>query len=178
LLGARGTARVYAPQKGAAPHVIEILERAMTRLADVCASSLGKDWRDVPGAGAAGGLGFGLLSFCNATIRPGFDIVSETMHLEARIVAADLVVTGEGRLDDQTLDGKGPAGVAALARKSGKRVFAFGGSVTEAADRAALFDRLVPIAEPSLPLADAMRDAAILLERASLQTARSIDTGR
>jgi glycerate kinase len=173
LLGERGTARVYAPQKGAAPSVVEVLERAMTRLAEVCASSLGKDPRDVPGAGAAGGLGFGLLVFCDATIRPGFDIIAETVELNARISAADLVVTGEGRLDDQTLDGKGPAGVAALARNSGKRVIGFGGSVTEAASRSGMFDLLVPIAEPSLPLADAMRDAAELLERASQRTALS-----
>ena len=178
LLGERGTARVYAPQKGASPEVVERLEQAMKQLADVCASSLGRDCRGVPGAGAAGGLGFGLLTFCNATLRAGFDIVAETMHLGARVAAADLVVTGEGRLDDQTLDGKGPAGVAALARKAGKRVIAFGGSVTESARGAGLFDTLVAIAEPSLPLAEAMRDAALLLELAAARTARSIQTGR
>ena len=175
LLGARGAARVYGPQKGAGPGVVEVLERAMTRLADVCASSFEKDHRDIPGAGAAGGLGFGLLTFCNASIRPGFDIIAETVRLGDRIAAADLVVTGEGRLDDQTLDGKGPAGIAALARKAGKRVIAFGGSITGAAERAGLFDLLIPIAN-GLPLADAMRDAAMLLERASGNTARSMGT--
>lgn len=175
LLGTRGAARVYGPQKGASPDLVEALESAMARLADVCAASFGKDYRDVPGAGAAGGLGFGLLTFCNASIRPGFDIIAETVRLGDRIEAADLVVTGEGRLDDQTLDGKGPAGIAALARKAGKRVIAFGGSITDAAERAGLFDLLVPIAN-GLPMADAMRDAAMLLERASENTARSIAT--
>ena len=174
LLGVRGAARVYGPQKGASPEQVEALETAMMRLADVCASSFGKDHRDIPGAGAAGGLGFGLLTFCNASIRPGFDIIAETVRLEDRIAAADLVVTGEGRLDDQTLDGKGPAGIAALARSAGKRVIGFGGSVTDAAERAGLFDILVPIAN-GLPLADAMRDAAMLLERASKSTARLIE---
>ena len=174
LLGVRGAARVYGPQKGASAELLEVLERAMTRLADVCASSFEMDHRDIPGAGAAGGLGFGLLTFCNASIRPGFDIIAETVRLGDRIAAADLVVTGEGRLDDQTLDGKGPAGIAALARTAGKRVIGFGGSITDAAERAGLFDMLVPIAN-GLPLADAMRDAAMLLERASERTARSIE---
>lgn len=178
LLGERGTARVYSPQKGADSAAVEILERAMHRLADVCPASLGNDWRDVPGAGAAGGMGFGLLAFCEATIRAGFDIVADTVNLAARIASADLVVTGEGRLDHQTLEGKGPAGVAALARKLRKPVIGFGGSVTKEAERAELFDRLIPIAEPSMPLADAMRDAAILLEQASMRTARLIREGR
>lgn len=177
LLGVRGAARVYGPQKGADADRVEDLERAMVRLADVCAASFGKDHRDTPGAGAAGGLGFGLLTFCDATIRPGFDIIAETAHLEDRIAAADLIVTGEGRLDDQTLDGKGPVGVAALARKHDKRVIGFAGSVTPAAERAGLFDTLVPIAD-GLPLADAMRDAAVLLEHASQRAARLIEMRR
>jgi glycerate kinase len=144
----------------------------MRHLAEVSAKSLGADQRDVPGAGAAGGLGFGLLTFVGATIQPGFDIVASIMRLESRIAAADLVVTGEGRLDDQTLDGKGPAGVALAARKSGKHVIAFGGAVTEAADRAGIFDALIPIADRPLPLETAMAEGAILLERAAARTAR------
>ena len=177
LLGERGAARVYAPQKGAGADLVEDLERAMKRLADVCASSFGKNHRETNGAGAAGGLGFGLLTFCDATIRPGFDIIAETARLEDRIAAADLIVTGEGRLDDQTLDGKGPAGVAALAREAGKRVIGFAGSISDAAERAGLFDVLVPIAD-GIPLAEAMRDAAVLLERASANAARLIEMRR
>jgi len=174
LLGQRGAARVYGPQKGADAHAVEILERSLTTLADVCATSLGCDHREVPGSGAAGGLGFGLLTFCGAAIRPGFDMIAETLHLESRIAAADLVITGEGRIDDQTLDGKGPAGVAALARKAGKRVIGFGGSITAQAEAAGIFDALIPIADRPLAIADAMREASALLERASLRAARLI----
>lgn len=172
LLGERGTARVYSPQKGADPHTVEILELAMTRLANVCRASLGCDYRDTPGAGAAGGLGFGLLTFCGANIRPGFDVLAETIHLDSRVAAADLVLTGEGRLDDQTLDGKGPAGIAVAARSAGKKVIAFGGSITEAAEKAGIFDALVPITDRPLPLDEAIREAAQLLERAAARTAR------
>jgi glycerate kinase len=178
LLGERGAARVYSPQKGADAPTVEILENSMARLADVCATSLGCDHREVPGAGAAGGLGFGLLTFCNASIRPGFDIVADTLHLADRIAAADLVITGEGRIDDQTLDGKGPAGVAILARRAGKRVIAFGGSIAAAAEDAGVFDALIPIADRPLPIAEAMREAAPLLERASLRAARLMNLGR
>ena len=174
LLGERGAARVYAPQKGADAATVESLEGALSRLADVCAADLGCDHRDVPGSGAAGGLGFGLLTFCNAKIRPGFDLIAETLHLESRIAAADLVITGEGCIDDQTLDGKGPAGVAALARKSGRRVIGFGGSVTAAAESSGLFDALIPIADRPLAIGDAMSEAASLLERASRRTAQLI----
>ena len=174
LLGPRGAARVYGPQKGADARAVELLESALSRLADVCAASLGCDHRDVPGSGAAGGLGFGLLTFCNAAIRPGFDMIAETLHLGARIAAADLVITGEGRIDDQTLDGKGPAGVAALARKAGKPVIGFGGAITAAAECAGIFDALIPIADRPLTIADAMREAAVLLERASLRAAQLI----
>jgi glycerate kinase len=178
LLGERGAARVYAPQKGADERAVASLENALTRLADVCATSLGCDHRDVPGAGAAGGLGFGLLTFCNASIRPGFDIVAETLHLADRIANADLVITGEGRIDDQTLDGKGPAGVAALAHRAGKRVIAFGGSIAAAAENAGVFDGLIPIADRPLSISEAMREAAALLERASVRAARLMSLGR
>jgi glycerate kinase len=174
LLGERGAARVYGPQKGADAGAVEFLDHALTRLADVCSANLGCDHRDVPGAGAAGGLGFGLLTFCNATIRPGFDMIAETLRLEERISAADLVITGEGRIDDQTLDGKGPAGIAAMARKAGKRVIAFAGSVTAAAENAGVFDAVIPIADRPLTIAEAMPEAAALLERASLRAAKLI----
>lgn len=177
LLGERGAARVYGPQKGADPGDVEVLERALSRLAEIAATSLGCDHRDAPGAGAAGGLGFGLLTFCDAAIRPGFDMIAETLHLAARIAAADLVITGEGRIDDQTLDGKGPAGVAALARKAGKSVLAFGGSVTAGAESSGIFDALIPIADGPLTIEDAMRDGALLLERATLRAMKLIRIG-
>ena len=178
LIGERGTARVYAAQKGADADEIEILEAAMQRLADVCAINLRRDHRKIPGAGAAGGLGYGLLTFCDAEIQPGFDIVSQTMRLDQRIAEADLVITGEGRLDDQTLDGKGPVGVASAARRAGKRVIAFAGAASDAADRAGVFDAIVPIVDRPISLESAMAEAASLLERAAARTARLLDFSR
>jgi glycerate kinase len=124
LLGENGATRTFGPQKGATPDELEILERALTRLADTVTRELNCDFRNNPGAGAAGGLGFGLMSFCRGELRPGFDVVADTVELEEKIRRADVVITGEGKLDRQTLEGKAPAGVALLARKFGKRVFA------------------------------------------------------
>jgi len=124
LLGQNGATRTFGPQKGATPDELEILERALTRLADTVTRELGCDFRNNPGAGAAGGLAFGLISFCSAELRRGFDVVVDAVELEEKIKAADVVITGEGKLDTQTLEGKAPVGVARLARKFGKRVFA------------------------------------------------------
>ena len=127
LLGENGATRTFGPQKGATPDELEMLERALTRLADTVTRELGCDFRNSPGAGAAGGLGFGLMSFCSGELRPGFDVVADTVELEEKIRKAEVVITGEGKLDRQTLEGKAPAGVALLARKFGKRVFAIVG---------------------------------------------------
>jgi glycerate 2-kinase len=124
LLGENGATRTFGPQKGATPDELEILERALTRLADTVTRELSCDFRNNPGAGAAGGLGCGLMSFCNAELRPGFDVVADAVQLEEKIRRADVVITGEGKLDRQTLEGKAPVGVALRARKFGKRVFA------------------------------------------------------
>jgi len=129
LLGETGATRTFGPQKGGTSEQLEILERALTRLADTVTRELGCDFRNKPGAGAAGGLGFGLMSFCGAELRPGFDVVADAVELEEKIKSADVVITGEGKLDSQTLEGKAPAGVARLARKFGKRVFAVVGRV-------------------------------------------------
>jgi glycerate kinase len=140
LLGERGATRVFGPQKGVRPDKIDMFECALTRLADVVASNFGFDYRKKPGAGAAGGLGFGLMSFCGAELRSGFDVVSETVGLESKMKDVDLVITGEGSLDRQTLEGKTPAGVSRLARKLGKRVFAIVGRANEDREALELFD--------------------------------------
>jgi len=172
LLGDRGTATVFAPQKGADAKAVEFLECGLRHLADRVAEVTGQDYREVAGVGAAGGIGFGLLSFCSAKMEPGFDLVSEAVGLEERIREVDVVITGEGRLDGQTLEGKGPAGVAALARSYGKRVIAFAGSIAE--DPAVLerFDAVVPIVDRPMSLPEAMQQAPALLERAAHRTAR------
>ena len=173
LLGARGTARVFAAQKGADAAAIATLEEALAHFADVVAADLGCDFRHEPGAGAAGGLGYGLLSFCGAKMRSGFDVVAEVLDLPARVAAAALVITGEGRLDDQTLDGKGPAGVAALARREGRPVLAFGGSISREAALDSIFDATFGIIDEPVSLETAMRRGAEFLERAACRAART-----
>lgn len=116
LTGPMGASAVYGPQKGATPADVGLLDRALAHLAAVIYRDLGIDVRDMPGAGAAGGLGAGLLSFLGARVRPGVDVVMEAVRLEERMEDADVVVTGEGKLDRQSLSGKVAAGVLRLAR--------------------------------------------------------------
>ena len=167
LLGKRGATRTFGPQKGATPAQLTLLEEALTRLADIVTRDLGRDFREAPGAGAAGGLGFGLMSFCGATVRPGFDLVAEMIDLEAAVRRADVVITGEGSLDEQTLEGKAPAGVARLARKLGKRVFAIVGSAAAGGTSRDLFDGVLVLATPPITREESMaRTAELLQERA------------
>jgi len=179
LLGPRGTARVFAPQKGADARDVEAMEMALEHLAELAKHDLELEhgFEETPGAGAAGGLGFGLLTFCNAKIRPGFDLVAETLGLEEAIRSADLVVTAEGSLDTQTLDGKGPAGVAAMARRHGKPVIAFGGRVALETGLAEIFDATVPITNAPMPLDEAIVRAASLLEEAAARAAACCQLG-
>src|SRR5260370_6071003 len=162
LLGNNGATRVFGPQKGVTPDRIDKFERALMRLADVVAEQFGFDYRNEPGAGAAGGLGFGLMSFCGAKIRPGFDVVAEAVGLETKMKDVDLVITGEGSLDRQTLEGKTPAGVARLARKLGKRVFAFVGRASEDRQARELFDGVYQNARTRMSEEENMRKAAEL----------------
>jgi glycerate kinase len=163
LLGKNGATRVFGPQKGVTPDKIDKFERALTRLADVVSKEFGFDYRNASGAGAAGGLGFGLMSFCGAKIRPGFEIVAEAAGLESKIKDVDLVITGEGSLDRQTLEGKAPAGVAQLARKNGKRVFAFVGRATEDSEVRAVFDGIYTNSRAGMSDEENMKRAAEFL---------------
>src|SRR5207245_9218591 len=163
VLGKNGDTRVFRPQKGVTKDQIDKLERALTILADVVAEEFGFDYRDKPGAGAAGGLGFGLLSFCGAKIRTGFDVVAEEVGLEAKMKDADVVITGEGSLDRQTLEGKTPAGVARMARKLGKKVFAIVGRTDKNRQVHELFDWVHALARRGLSKKEQMKHAAELL---------------
>ena len=167
LLGERGATRTFGPQKGATPDQVTLLEEALALLADVVTRDQGCDFRDSAGAGAAGGLGFGLMTFCGAAIRPGFDLVAEMVELESAIQRADVVITGEGRLDQSTLEGKAPAGVARLAREMGKRVYAIVGCMSEETSAVQVFDNVFSLASPSIARDEAMsRTAELLRERA------------
>ena len=143
LLGPCGATRVFGPQKGADETTLPVLEKALEKI--MCCSG-GELASTHPGAGAAGGLGFGLLHFAGAEIVPGFDLLAALTGLEQRVRAADLVVTGEGSLDAQTLSGKGPIGVARLARKFGKPVWALCGRADQTARDSGWFDRICDLA--------------------------------
>ena len=127
LLGADGAAAVFGPQKGADTHQVEALERGVRRWSELVSRATGRNEADRPGAGAAGGAGFAALALLNAEIRPGIELILELVDFDRRIVGADLVVTGEGSLDDQSLAGKAPVGVARAAARSGVPVVAVAG---------------------------------------------------
>jgi glycerate kinase len=164
LLGPRGATRVYGPQKGVTDFAW--FEQRLEHLADLARRDLGVDPRDMPGAGAAGGLGFGLMSFLGGRLVSGFDMVATQVGLEARVAAADLVITGEGRLDEQSLQGKGPVGVARLARRLGKKIIGVAGSVDDSSALRAQFDLLIAIKPAAMPLDEAMRRTGELIEDA------------
>lgn len=124
LTGAHGAAAVYGAQKGASPDDVGRLDGALGRWADVVAVAIGSDRRDAPGAGAAGGVGFAAIALLGAQLRPGIDLIFELVGFHRQLAGARLVVTGEGSLDEQTLHGKAPAGVAAAARAAGIPVVA------------------------------------------------------
>jgi len=164
LLGPRGATRVYGPQKGVRD--FGWFEQRLEHLADLARRDLGVDPREVPGAGAAGGLGFGLMAFLGGRLVSGFDMVATQVGLEARVASADLVITGEGRLDDQSLQGKGPVGVARLARRLGKKIVGVAGSVDDSAGLRAQFDLLIGVKPAAMPLDEAMRRTGELIESA------------
>jgi glycerate 2-kinase len=174
LLGENGATRVFGPQKGASDDMIHILEGALTKLANVAAEAFEKDFRDEQGAGAAGGLGFGLVSFCAAKIRPGFDVVAKSIGFESKIKDVDVVITGEGSLDRQTLEGKTPAGVARLTRKLGKRVFAIVGRASEDRQVREIFDGIYQNARPGMGEKENMARAAELLRENARELAKKL----
>ena len=119
LCGPGGASAVFGPQKGATARQVSLLDAALGRFSEVAAAQMGRNVRDVPGAGAAGGLGAGLVAFCGAALCPGFQVVSKAVRLAESLGGADLVLTGEGRIDAQTAGGKGVSGVAALSKECG-----------------------------------------------------------
>ncbi|WP_087607178.1 glycerate kinase [Klebsiella pneumoniae] len=130
LVGERGASRIFGPQKGATEAMIVELDRNLAHYADVIKASLQVDVKSIPGAGAAGGMGAALMAFLNAELRSGIEIVTEALKLEEQIHDCSLVVTGEGRLDSQSVHGKVPVGVARVAKKYRKPVIGIAGSLT------------------------------------------------
>jgi glycerate kinase len=180
LCGERGASAVYGPQKGATPDMVRQLDANLARCAEVLKRDLGKDVRDTPGAGAAGGLGAGLMAFLNAELKLGVDIVIDASRLEERLRGAALVLTGEGRIDRQTVYGKTPIGVAKTARKLGVPVIGVGGSVAEDATvvHEHGIDALIPIVAAPIPLAEAMARGAELVRAATARGLRLFQLGQ
>lgn len=168
LLGPRGAAAVFGPQKGATAEQVPMLDATLGRLADALAAAGLPDVRERPGAGAAGGLGAALLAL-GGRLRPGVEVVAEATGLETAILGADLVLTGEGALDDQTASGKTPAGVLALAERHGVPVIAFAGRVG-AGSSGLGFAACVPIVKDTVELATALAEGPSNLEAAVAST--------
>jgi len=174
LYGKRGAAHVYGPQKGAGPEMVEALDEGLKNYAQIVSRDLKKDIAGLPGAGAAGGLGAGLAAFAGGVLKPGTDIVIETTGLEDKIKDADLIITGEGAMDEQTFYGKSAYGVAKLASNYDIPVITINGSVLS--DRASideknssLFSGNFSIINRPMKLEEAIRDAEKLLSDAAAE---------
>ena len=166
---------MFGPQKGATPADVAELDAALRHFADVVAHSTGRDVSSLPGAGAAGGLGFTLLAFLDAQIGSGIDLVLDAAGFDAHLPGADWVFTGEGKIDAQTLSGKTISGVLQRARAAGVPVIAFGGVVDEAASDALAAQGLTaafPITPGPVTLEYAMRNGVRLLSDAAARVAR------
>ncbi len=179
LLGPRGAARVFAPQKGASPAQVETIEANLAHLADVIERDLGVDVRAVPGGGAAGGLGAGAVAFFGASLEPGAEWILSAVHAEEHLAHADLVLTGEGRLDAQSLGGKVPMVLARLARAAGAPCVVIPGSVGPGHE-AALEEgasAVFPLVGGDVTLSDALARPAALLARRAEESVRRFAAG-
>ena len=174
LCGRRGAAYVFAPQKGATPAMVKTLDANLRHFAKVVKRELGADVARVRGAGAAGGLGAGLVVFAGAELKSGFGIVSRATALEKHLRSADLVFTGEGRVDFQTAFGKTPAGVAKLAGKHGVPVIAIGGGLADDAREnfAHGIGGLEPAVARDMPLREALSNAEDYIANAAERALR------
>ncbi|MEG0767657.1 MAG: glycerate kinase, partial [Clostridia bacterium] len=174
LCGPQGASAIFGPQKGASPAQVTQLDANLRHYASLLLRDAGADVQDAPGAGAAGGLGAGMMAFLGAQLRPGFTLVAEETHMDARIAAADCVITGEGCTDAQTLMGKAPAGVASLARAHGVMAICLSGCLR--AGYEALYETgmtaCFALAQGPTSLADSIAQTPVLLE------ARAQDIGR
>lgn len=162
LLGERGASAVFGPQKGASPEEVAQLDQALGRFADISARVLGRDYRDLPGVGAAGGMGFAARAFLNATLMPGIEMIMQQADMPTLLNNADLVITGEGRLDGQSMSGKTPIGVARAAQRLGKPVIILAGS---------LGDGWQACLDEGVTAAFALADGPMTLEQALPRTA-------
>lgn len=180
LTGPDGASHVYGPQKGATPKMVKTLDAHLTHFDTVLTRTLGRSYNDVPGAGAAGGLGAGLMAFLNAELKLGVDIMIDTVKLKERMKGASLVFTGEGQLDFQTAFGKTPVGVAKVAKVDNIPVIAIAGGIGEGADAVydAGIDVMLGIVQAPMSLEDAVKDALQLIADTAEQAARLVAIGQ
>ena len=179
LCGPEGATAVYGPQKGVTPQLMDKLDGALANYARVIRDQLGIDVADRPAAGAAGGLGAGLMAFCRAQVRPGIDIVLDAARFEEALEGASLVITGEGRVDGQSAQGKVPFGVATRVKRFGPiPVVALAGCIGEGAER--LYDcgvdAIVPISDGSLTVKESMARAGELVKKTAEKLIRDFES--
>ncbi|HET7521124.1 MAG TPA: glycerate kinase, partial [Candidatus Limnocylindria bacterium] len=180
MCGPNGAAATYGPQKGADPATVEELDAALATWGRAIEEVQGRFVADIPGAGAAGGTTAGLLGFTSAKVRPGAEVVAELVGLADALEAADLVITGEGRADEQTLSGKAAMGVARLARSRNAPVVLLCGALgpgAAALDASGTFAVVQPIGDRPMPLEEAMGDTERLLANAAERVARTVEIG-
>jgi len=157
LLGERGASAVYGPQKGAGPQEVQTLDGSLKKLAKVVQLQFGQKVDETPGAGAAGGLGYGLLVFCGATLEKGIDIVLDAVNFDERLEHKDLVITGEGKIDGQTAYGKVPIGIAYRAKQKGVPVLVIAGDIGDGIE--AVYDKGIDAVMSSVNRAMSLEEA-------------------
>lgn len=179
LYGPDGAAHIYGPQKGATPEMVKQLDNNLRHFARIVKRELGKDIQSIPGAGAAGGLGAGLVAFLNAELRSGVEIVLETNKFAEKLQGVDLVITGEGKIDGQTVKGKTPIGVARKAKEHGIPVIAFAGTLGNDADIVLKegIDAIFSIIQQPVALEEAIQKTAEWLQFSTEQVFRTFKLG-
>ncbi len=167
LTGPNGASAVYGPQKGATPEMVKLLDENLRHYAAIIRRDLGVDVEHVPGAGAAGGLGAGLMAFCQAKLKRGVELVIQAVRLDERVQKANLVITGEGKIDFQTGFGKVPHGVAQVAKRYKKPVIAIVGQLGEGSEKCREWgiDACFAITDKPMSEQDAMANTLALLKR-------------
>ena len=176
LCGEKGASRVYGPQKGADPEMVDAVDRNLHRYAETIKEFIELDVLDMPGSGAAGGLGAGLVAFCNGRLERGIEMILDILKFEEKVVGADIVITGEGRIDSQSSYGKVPSGVARRAIAKGVPVIAIAGGLGDGYE--ALYETgvklILPVVDRPMTLEEAMRDAKRLVADTGERIARMI----
>jgi glycerate kinase len=180
LTGSNGAAHVYSPQKGADPEMVKKLDRNLKKFSEVIADQLGKRVGNTPGAGAAGGLGAGLIAFLNGELVEGVPAIAAKTGLDAATAKADIVLTGEGKIDSQTQFGKTPYGVAQVAKKHGKPVIAVAGTIGEGVEElfGKGFDAVISILDKPLSLEAAIQETPTMLEATGERIGRILMLGQ